>query len=132
MAGILVLHSTLGAVWTFVVASRFGFPALFLVLNFALVLVGLTAGIGWFRERRWAGVLGLLFFAVQLIHVAAPNFHFSFTLGFSVIVAMGWFGGVRLGINLYALVLLFWLGIRVVSLNGSLKHADAQPDASGS
>ncbi|GAB3032799.1 hypothetical protein GCM10027285_14490 [Oleiagrimonas citrea] len=132
IASILVLHSMLGAVWTYWMASRFGFPVLFLIFNIALVLVGLAAGIGWFRERRWAAWLGSLFFAMQLIHIATTNFHFSFTLGFSMIVAMGWFGVARVGINLFALVMLFWLGVRVAVSGSPFKRSSALPDASGS
>jgi len=121
IAGILVLHSALGAIWTYAVGAQLGFPASFLVSNFVLVAIGTVAGIGCFAGQRWAAYLGLLFFAIQLVHLVTPGFHFSFTLGLNFVISAGWFGSGQVGLNLFALAMLLWLGIRVHASNGSFK-----------
>ena len=124
IAGILVAHGLLGAAWTYMAASQLGFPALFLISNLTLVAIGITAGIGCFKNFRWAALLGMLFFAIQLLHIATPSFGFSFTLGLNFIISFGWFGTGQIGINLFALAMLLWVGFRVGAPNNSFK-ADA-------
>jgi hypothetical protein len=124
IAGILVAHGLLGAAWTYSAASQLGFPALFLISNLALVAIGITAGICCFKGFRWAALLGMLFFAIQLLHVATPSFRFSFTLGLNFIISFGWFGSGQIGINLFALAMLLWVSFRVRAPNSSFK-ADA-------
>ena len=121
IAGILVLHSALGSFWTYSVGSQLGFPTAFLVCNFVLVAIGVVAGIGCFAGQRWAAYLGLLFFAIQLVHVVTPGFHFSFTLGLNFVISAGWFGTGQVGLNLFALAMLLWLGVRVRASNDSFK-----------
>ncbi|MET1078924.1 MAG: hypothetical protein ABWY06_13000 [Pseudomonas sp.] len=121
IAGILLVHSTLGVLWTFLVASQNGFPAAFMATNLALAAAGLVAGIGLLRRRRWSVYLAILFFVVQLVHVLTQNFQWSFTLGFNFNVSLGWLSTGELGINLFALVMLVWVGARAFAPNNSFK-----------
>jgi hypothetical protein len=121
IAGILLVHSTLGMLWTFWVGSQVGFPAVFLATNLALAAIGLAAGVGWLKQRRWAAYLGILFFLVQLVHVLTPTFQWSFTLGFNLNIALGWLSSGELGINLFALVMLVWVSARAFAPNNSFK-----------
>ena len=132
IAGVLTIHSLLGAVWTYFVAAQLGFPSFFLTTNFALVAIGLAAGIGCFKKLRWAALLGLLFFAVQLLniitpsfrlYIITPSFRLSFSLGLNVTISLGWFGSGQVGINLFALAMLIWISFRVCAPNNSLKRA---------
>lgn len=123
IAGVLTIHSLLGAVWTYFVAAQLGFPSFFLTTNFALVAIGLAAGIGCFKKLRWAALLGLLFFAVQLLNIITPSFRLSFSLGLNVTISLGWFGSGQVGINLFALAMLIWISFRVCAPNNSLKRA---------
>ena len=123
IAGVLTIHSLLGAVWTYFVAAQLGFPSFFLTTNFALVAIGLAAGIGCFKKLRWAALLGLLFFAVQLLNIITPSFRLSFSLGLNVTISLGWFGSGQVGINLFALAMLIWISFRVCAPNNSSKRA---------
>jgi|GEM_PF-2135412 len=123
IAGVLTIHSLLGALWTYFVASQLGFPIFFLTSNFALAAIGLAAGIGCFKKLRWSALLGLLFFAVQLPHIITTSFRFSFSLGLNATISFGWFGFGQMGINLFALAMLIWISFRVGAPNSSLKRA---------
>ena len=124
IAGILLAHGLFGAAWTYFVASQLGFPAIFMISNLVLVAIGIAAGIGRFKGFYWAALLGMLFFAIQLLHIATPSFRFSFTLGLNFIISFGWFGSGQIGINLFALAMLLWVSFRVRAPNSSFK-ADA-------
>jgi hypothetical protein len=121
VAGILLVHSTLGMLWVYWIGSQAGFPAVFLATNVALAAIGATAGIAWLRRRRWAAYLAMLFFFVQLVHVLTPTFQWSFTLGFNLNIALGWLSSGELGINLFALVMLVWVSALALAPNSSLK-----------
>jgi hypothetical protein len=121
IAGILLVHGTLGIVWTFWIASQVGFPVAFLAANLTLAAIGITAGIGWLKLRRWAAYLAILFFLAQLVHVLTQTFQWSFTLGFNLNIALGWLTTGELGINLFALVMLVWASSRAFAPNNSFK-----------
>ena len=129
IAGILLVHSTLGTLWTFWVGSHIGFPAMFIATNMALATMGLAAGVGWLRQRRWAAFLGSLFFLVQLVHVLTPTFQWSFTLGFNLNIALGWLRSGELGVNLFALVMLAWVSARAFARNKSGEDSPVNPSA---
>jgi hypothetical protein len=113
IGGITIAHAVLGIVWVTWVASQLGFPLAFLGLNLALASAGAVAGIGWLRNIRWASLLLLLFYAIQLVHIITPGFQFSFTLGFNLNVAVGWFApAAELDFNLFALAMLVWASLR--------------------
>jgi len=122
IGGVLVAHGVLGAAWTYSTASQFGFPEIFVVPNLVLAAIGFVSGIGCFTGRRWAALLGVLFLAVQLLHVLTPTFHFSFTLGFNFVVSAGWFGWGKIGVNLFALAMLIWLLTRLRASNSSFNR----------
>lgn len=119
IAGILLAHSALGILWTLWITFQHGFPAEFLAANLILAATGIAAGIGWLKRRRWAAYFGILFFLVQLVHVLTPAFQWSFTLGFNLNIALGWFSTGELGINLFALVMLVWVSVRAFSPKNS-------------
>jgi hypothetical protein len=121
IAGVLLIHSTIGIVWTFWISSQIGFPAVFLATSLALAVIGLAAGLGWLKRRRWAAYLGILFFLAQLVHVLTPTFQWSFTLGFNLNIALGWLSSGELGINLFALIMLGWLSARAFAPDNSFK-----------
>jgi hypothetical protein len=129
IAGIILVHCSLGAVWTFVVASQAGFPSAFLATNLVLAAMGLAAGVGFLKPRRWAIYLAIAFFLVQLVHVLTPTFQWSFTLGFNLNVALGWLSSGELGLNLFALVMLVWLVARAFAPNNSFKPSPHQGGA---
>lgn len=56
--------------------------------------------------------MGVAFYLVQLVHVLTPTFQWSFTLGFNFNISFGWIDDGELGINLVALVMLWWVGAR--------------------
>ncbi|MBL8260781.1 MAG: hypothetical protein JNM58_00040 [Xanthomonadaceae bacterium] len=62
VASITMAHCVLGIIWNAVVVSRLGFATEFHVSNFVLAAVGVTAAIGWLKQRRWAGYLTLGFY----------------------------------------------------------------------
>ena len=121
IAGVLLLHSSLGVLWTYWVASHAGFPSTFLVTNLVLAALGVAAGIAWLRRHRWAGYLALAFFLVQLVLVLTPTFQWSFTLGFNLNIGLGWFGSGEVGLNLFAAGMLIWIGTRAFAPNKSFK-----------
>lgn len=121
IAGILLLHSTLGELWTFWVAPQTGFSPAFMSGNLVLAVIGIASGVGLLKGLRWAVYSGILFFLVQLVHVMTPTFQWSFTLGFNFNVALGWLSSGELGINLFALVMLAWMGARAFATNKSFK-----------
>ena len=121
IAGIMLVHGALGILWTLWVASHIGFPVAFLVANLALAAIGIAAGIGWLKQRRWAVYLGISFFLVQLVHVLTPTFQWSFTLGFNLNIALGWLSSGELGLNLFALVMVLWSSARAFAPNNSFK-----------
>ena len=121
ISGILLVHSTLGILWAFWISSQIGFPVVFLATNLALAAIGLAAGGGWLKQRRWAAYLSILFFLVQLVHVLTPTFQWSFTLGFNLNIALGWLSSGEFGINLFALVMLVWVSARAFAPNSSFK-----------
>jgi hypothetical protein len=115
IGGIVVAHSLLGISWIWAMTAQHGFAASFVVSNIVLALFGLVAGIAYIRRVHWAALLVMLFLAVQLVHVFTPGFHFSFTLGFHLVISGGWFGKGQVGINLFALALLAWVIIRAIA-----------------
>ncbi len=121
IAGIMLVHGSLGILWTFWVASQIGFPATFLAANLALAAIGIAAGIGWLKRRRWAAYVAIAFFLVQLVHVLTSTFQWSFTLGFNLNVSLGWLSSGELGLNLFALVMLLWSSARTFAPNNSFK-----------
>ncbi|MGO4223653.1 hypothetical protein AB4Y64_17600 [Lysobacter sp. TAF61] len=121
LAGILLAHGSLGVLWIVWVASQIVVPAAFLATNLALAGIGIAAGIGWFKQRRWAAYLGIGFYLVQLVHVLTPTFQWSFTLGFNLNISLGWLSEGELGINLVALVMLLWSSSRAFAPNNSFK-----------
>jgi hypothetical protein len=121
IAGVMLVHASLGILWAFWVASQIGFPIGFLAANLALAAIGMAAGIGWFGRRRWAVYLGIAFFLAQLIHVLTPAFQWSFTLGFNLNISLGWLSNGELGFNLFALAMLLWSIARAFAPNNSFK-----------
>ena len=121
IAGITIIHSLMGSVWIYLMTSQLGFSPSFILTNGVLALTGFVAAVGWFKRLRWGAVLGIVFFAIQLLHIITPNFQFSFTLGFNLNIAVGWFSGVELAINLFALAMLLWMAYRLIAPNSSFK-----------
>lgn len=117
IAGTLIAHGLLGAIWTYSIASRLESPANFFLSNLSLATIGISAGIGWISRRRWGAMLGMFFFAVQLIHIVTPTLRWSFTLGFDFTVSFGWIDSGNFGINVFALTMLVWSASRLVALD---------------
>jgi hypothetical protein len=118
---ILLAHSTLGLIWAFWVAAQTGFPVVFLVSNICLAALGVAAGTAIFRQHTWAIRLSVVFYLAQLLHLVSPVVHWSFTLGLSFVVTFGVLKNAQIGVNLYALGMLFWLSARAVAPNYSSK-----------
>jgi hypothetical protein len=113
IGGITTAHALLGFLWTVWIASQIGYPIAFTGPNLALALAGAVAGIGWLLNVRWAGYLVLLFYAIQLVQVATPDYQFSFTLGFNLSISVGWFApSAQFGFNLLAGGMLLWASFR--------------------
>ena len=121
ISGIILAHSSLGLVWILWVASHFGFPAQFVIPNVLLVAVGVAAGLGWLRQRRWAIPLTIIFYVVQLVHVLTPQFQWSYSLGFNLNIGLGWFSAGAVALNLPALFMLLWSTSRACAPNSSFK-----------
>jgi hypothetical protein len=125
IAGITLAQGLLGVAWTLAIASRLGFPVLFLVCNLVLAAAGIISGIGCFKGLRWAAVVGLIFFGVQVLQVVTPTFQFSFSLGFKFIVSMGWIDSGKVGVNLIAAWMTLWIGGRLVATGSPFKRVQA-------
>ena len=132
IGGVLIAHAVLGAAWACSIASQHGFPQIFLISNLALATIGVVSGFGYFVGRYWAALLGILFYAIQVIHVLAPNLHFSFTLGINLVIALGWFKSGQIGINLFALAMLIWLSIRLGKAKALLTPINGMPETNSS
>lgn len=129
IAGIILVHSAFGIFWTFLVASRTGFPSVFLATNLALAAMGLVAGVGLLKRRRWAIYLAIGFFLVQFVHVFTPTFQWSFTLGVNLNVQLGWLSNGELGFNVFALIMLAWLAARTFALDHSSQPTPLRGDS---
>jgi hypothetical protein len=121
IAGALLAHGALGILWTSWIASSIESPAAFLIANLTLATVGVVAGVGWFKQWRWAGYFSVVFYLAQLVHVLTPTFQWSFTLGFNLNVSLGWLSDGELGVNLFALAMLLWSSARAFSPDSALK-----------
>lgn len=127
IAGITLAHGALGTLWTLWVASQIGYPRVFITANLILAVTGIAASIGWFLRRFWGACLAITFYLVQLVHVLAPNFQWSFTLGFNLNVGLGWLDAGQLALNLFALVMIIWASSRAFARNNSFSpNADAR------
>ncbi|WP_267225827.1 hypothetical protein [Dyella silvae] len=113
IAGVLVFHGTTGIVWTIWLASKIGYPALFITLNLMLAVLGIVAGVGCFRGDDRSAPLGQLFWAVQLLHFVTGAFTFSFTLGLNLVFSLGWINFGQMGVNVFALGMMVWLARRM-------------------
>lgn len=129
IAGIILAHSAFGIVWTLLMASQTGFPAVFIATNLALAAMGLVAGVGLLKRRRWAIYLAIGFFLVQFVHVFTPTFQWSFTLGVNLNVELGWLSNGELGFNVFALVMLVWLGARTFAPDHSFQPTPQRGDS---
>src|SRR5574337_458509 len=130
IAGVMLIHGSLGILWTFWVASQIGFPTVFVAANLVLAAIGIAAGIGWIKRRRWAIYLGAAFFLAQLVHILTPTFQWSFTLGFNLNISLGWLSSGEFGLNLFALAMLLWVSARAFAADNWFKtdgSAAAQP-----
>lgn len=121
IAGVILVHSSLGVLWTIFVASHIGFPIVFLATNLALAAAGVVAGVGLLKKLHRATYVGIGFFLVQLVHVLTPTFQWSFTLGLSLNITLGWLSNGELGLNMFALGMLLWLSARAFAPNSSFK-----------
>lgn len=129
IGALILIHSTLGVLWTFWVGSEINFPVEFVAPNLALAALGIGSGTAWLKRRWWAAFLAMAFFLAQLVHVFTPTLQWSFTLGLYFNIALGWFSGVELGINLAALVMLIWVGARAFAPNDSFKPTSLRDPA---
>lgn len=127
LGAVLIAHGLLGVTWIYWVASQIGFPTLFVATNAALAALGMAAGISWLLRRRAAAYLAIGFYVVQLLHIIAPSFRWSFTLGFNINIGLGWFGSGEVAVNLFALAMLGWCGARMFS-PGAASGATSPPD----
>jgi hypothetical protein len=118
---IILVHCVLGSLWTLWFASHIGYPVVFLASNLCLVALGVAAGIAMLRRHQWAIRLSVMFYLLQLVHVFSTVLQWSFTLGASFIISAGWFDNGQVGVNLFALGMLFWLSARAVAPNYSSK-----------
>jgi hypothetical protein len=121
IGGILIFHSLSGFAWIYWMTSQLGLSMNFVTTNLLLAVTGITAGIGCLKSLRWAAFLGIAFFAVQVLHILTPTFQFSFTLGFNLNVNLGWIESGVLGLNLYSLAMLIWLGYRIGASDSPFK-----------
>jgi hypothetical protein len=126
MSGITLIHGTLGVAWTLWVAAHLGFPALFVACNLVLATAGIVSGVGCFKGLRWAAILGLFFFGVQVLQMVTPEFQFSFTLGFNLTIALGWISSGEFGVNLFAAWMVLWIGGRLVANGSPFKGVQAE------
>ena len=87
----------------------------------SLIIAALVAGVWSLRRRRWAALLGLIVFAVQIPIVITKTVTFYAWLAVHIDIAMTWQQQAKFGINLVALVMLIWACIRYVAPNNSFK-----------
>lgn len=112
IAFLLIAHGVVGIVWTCLIAWQWGHPPLFVGSNLLLAGIGIAAGIGWMRQRKYAAYVATLFYLVQLVHIATPEFSWSYTLGIHVVITAGWYDEGAIGVNLYALAMWVWVSAR--------------------
>ncbi len=91
------------------------------IIFIAQILAALAAGIGSLRQRRWAALLGLVVFAIQVPIIATQTATFYAWLAVHLDVAMTWQGQAKLGSNLVALGMLLWASVRYRMPNNSFK-----------
>ena len=132
VAWLLLISGSIGALVSFYLFTRV--PRLTLsdvALSLALPLVGIVSGVGCLLRQRWAAVLGLLFYAVQIIRYHSPGLNFDFQSGFQMMVRPGNIPDSLthqppLEVNLAA-ALLFLLGIVALVVGFSVRY---KPDVS--
>ncbi|RDI99024.1 hypothetical protein DVT68_11075 [Dyella solisilvae] len=124
ISAILLTHGAWGCAWAAHIGASYGYPLGFLIPNMTLALAGVIAGTGCFLGKRWAANLGLIFWSIQLFQILTPAFRFSFTLGLNAVVSVGWFGFGQIGLNLFALAMLWWLAARTRASGSSFCRAE--------
>lgn len=86
-----------------------------------LILAALAASVGSFLRHRWAALLGLIVFAIQVPIIATKTVTFYAWLAVHLDIAMTWQGQAKLGVNLVALGMLVWASVRYRVPNSSFK-----------
>lgn len=112
IAAILVLHAASGVALSVLGTMAGEREAARLLPDLLLAGMGIAAAVGWGRQRRWALVLALAFYFVQLVHVLNPAIQWSWLLGFNLTVASRGADGSEIGLNLFALGMLGWISVR--------------------
>ena len=77
----LIFQAVVGTATFGWIATRSDLPAALWGIFVPLIAAALTAGIGSLHQARWAFVLGMVVFAVQVPIIATPTFQFYAWLG---------------------------------------------------
>ena len=121
IAYVLVFHAMVGAATFGWLATRNDLPAITWAIFAPLIAAALIAGVGSLRQARWAAVLGMAVFAVQVPIIATPSLQFYVWLGFHLDIAVTWQGHSKFGVNLVGLGMLMWSAFRHCVPNSSSK-----------
>ena len=111
--GILFFQSVWGVLSTLLLAPQSANPALFVDLNLVIACVGMIVALSWWKRNPWAHAIAMVFYGIQAVHVFTPAFKWSVTLGINAIVLFKLHNGETYGINFFALVMLFWVAVRL-------------------
>jgi hypothetical protein len=117
----LIFQAVVGTATFGWLAIRSDLPAVAWAIFVPLIVGALVAGVGSLRQRRWAIILGMIVFAVQVPIVATPSLQLYAWLGFHLDLAMTWQGQAKFGINLFGLGMLAWSAVRYCAPNNSFK-----------
>lgn len=126
IAGFLIFQGLLGLatiIWLRAQGSlHTGVLSIFLCTGFAAI----AAGIGSFYRKRWAVILGIIIFAIQVPSIYTQYFYYSFWLGIHFDLAFTMKGYLKLGVNVVALIMVVWSvrQYRVLKANQVLMTAD--------
>jgi hypothetical protein len=90
VAGLLLINGCLGALMTSLLLSRSSLVTpLTIALSLLLPVVGIVSGICCFSGKRWPAILGLIFYAVQIVRYHSNGVNFDFRSGLEMIIRPG-------------------------------------------
>lgn len=94
-----------------------------------LIAAALAAGIGSLARKRWAAILGAAVFAAQAPIFASHYFSYSAWLGIHLDFAFNWNDQAKIGVNVFALVMLIWSGFRLNAADSPFKETTPSESA---
>lgn len=118
---ILIVQAVIGLASTTLMAVSSPAAATAALMFLAVLpIAALIAGIGALRGHRWAALLGIIVFAVQVPVIQTESFSYSMWLGFHAYFGGTW-NGVGFGVNVIGLILAVWAMLVYRAPDNSLK-----------